>query len=544
MTVASKLVARWAKLPPARTRHVEVERDLRTPMPDSAVLLADRWYPADVDRPPVVILRSPYGRRQLGFVGRLLAERGYCAFIQSTRGSFGSAGRWEPFRNEQADGHATHAWVAEQPWFGGVSATYGPSYLGLTQWAIAADPPEHLRAMALAITASKFRDAATYPGGSFSLETGATWIDLLESQERTRLRILWAHLRARRRLQRVYTTLPLSRADAVSVGRSLGFYQDWLVHEQPGDSWWDPIDFAADLTRVPPASLVGGWYDVFLPAQIEDFVALRAAGREARLTVGPWTHTSLAGTGAQLRDGLEWFDQHLLGRRPARPHAGVRLYVQGSQRWVDLPSWPPPATTERWHLHPGGRLDPSPPAPSPPDRFRYDPSDPTPGLGGPSLNWRTSGRRNQAQREQRPDVLSYTSDALTRDVTVAGPLRAEIWFRSSAPSTDIFLRLCDVDPGGVSTNVSDGILRVQPGEGARDEDGTVRVQVSMWPTATTWLAGHRFRLQVSSGAHPLFARNPGGGERLGSATTLVVANQTILHDPEHPSGVDLPMSTL
>ena len=382
------------------------------------------------------------------------------------------------------------------------------------------------------------------PAGSFSLETGATWIDLVESQERTLPRILWAHARARRRLERVYTTLPLSRADWVSVGRSIGFYQDWLVHEQPGDPWWDPVNFSRDLSRVPPASLVGGWYDIFLPAQVADYVALRAAGRQARLTIGPWTHTSLAGTGAQLRDGIEWFDEHLLDRRPARPHPGVRLFVQGSERWVDLDRWPPPATTERWHLHADGRLLPAAPVASSPDQFRYDPADPTPGLGGPSLNWRTSGRRDQAGREQRPDVLTYTSDALTRELTVAGPLTAEIWFRSSAPSTDVFVRLCDVDDKQVSTNVSDGIIRIPPGEGERAEDGTIRVRVSMWPAAVTFVAGHRLRLQVSSGAHPLFARNPGSDERLGSATTLVVAEQAVLHDPDHPSAIELPVSTI
>lgn len=153
----------------------------------------------------------------------------------------------------------------------------------------------------------------------------------------------------------------------------------------------------------------------------------------------------------------------------------MRIFVQGFGRWVDLDRWPPPATTERWHLHGNGRLARSEPAPSDPDRFRYDPAEPTPGLGGPSLNWRTSGPRDQAVREQRPDVLTYTSDSLTRDLTVAGPLDAEIWFRSSAPSTDVFVRLCDVDGDGLSTNVSDGILRVLPGEGGarprRDDPG-------------------------------------------------------------------------
>ncbi|MDQ6839858.1 MAG: CocE/NonD family hydrolase, partial [Actinomycetota bacterium] len=194
--------------------------------------------------------------------------------------------------------------------------------------------------------------------------------------------------------------------------------------------------------------------------------------------------------------------------------------------------------------HAGGLLAQSPPAHSEPDRFRYDPANPTPSAGGPSLNWRTSGPRAQAGREQRSDVLSFTSDALTRDVTVAGPLSAEVWFRSSAPSTDVFVRLCDVDTEGVSTNLSDGIMRVPPGEGDRGADGTIRVRVSMWPTAVTFLVGHCVRLQVSSGAHPLFARNLGSGERLGSATTVVVADQAVLHDPEHPSAIELPVSTI
>lgn len=544
MTVASKLVARWAGLPPVRARQVAVERDLRIPMPDSTVLLADRWYPVGIDRPPVVVLRSPYGRRQLGLVGRLLAERGYGVVIQSTRGSFGSAGAFEPFFNERGDGQATHAWIAEQPWFGVSSATFGPSYLGLTQWAVAAEPPVPLRAMALSITASSFRDAATYPGGSFALETGATWVDLIESQERSVPRIIASHLLARRRLNRVYTVLPLSRADWVSFKRSIGFYQEWLIHERPGDPWWDAVDFGRDLTRTPPTSMVGGWYDFFLPAQVADFVSLRAAGRQTRLTIGPWTHTSGRGFLAQLADGIEWFDEQLLGRTADRPHPGVRLFVMGSQRWVELENWPPPATVQRWHLQPAGGLGVPGPDQSAPDRFRFDPADPTPNTGGPSLNWRTCGPKNQAGRESRPDVLSYTSDPLSEAMTVAGPVRADIWLRSSALSTDVFVRLCDVNPKGVSTNLSDGILRLQPGDGDPGPDGTLRARVAMWPTAVTFARGHRIRVQISSGAHPLFARNPGSGERLGSANTLVVANQQIFHDPQHPSAIELPISSI
>src|SRR3954454_13379469 len=140
-------------------------------MADGTVLLADRWYPTagTTDGLPVVLLRSPYGRRPLSIVGRLFAERGYQAVIQSCRGTFGSGGEWVPFRNERDDGRDTLDWVASQPWFGGTTVTFGPSYLGLTQWSVAADAPDHVVAMAPSVTASFFRDAVIYPGDAFSL---------------------------------------------------------------------------------------------------------------------------------------------------------------------------------------------------------------------------------------------------------------------------------------------------------------------------------------------------------------------------------------
>ena len=91
---------------------------------------------------PTLLIRTPYGRRIMGPLGRLFAERGYQTVIQSCRGTFGSAGAWEPLRHERSDGHATLSWLAGQPWFDGRLVTWGASYLGMTQWAVAADPPE------------------------------------------------------------------------------------------------------------------------------------------------------------------------------------------------------------------------------------------------------------------------------------------------------------------------------------------------------------------------------------------------------------------
>jgi putative CocE/NonD family hydrolase len=543
VTVAARLTAWAARLGRACRRDVTVERDLAATMADGVILRADRWYSPGHPGDPVILLRSPYGRRQLGLSGRLMAERGYQVVIQSCRGTFGSEGEWDPFHNERADGRATLEWIATQPWFTGKLATFGPSYLGLVQWAVASDPPGHLAAMALQVTASRFRDAVVYPGGSFAYETGAVWIHQLEYQELGWRKLLAAQLRAGRALTTVADTLPLRDADKAGVGRRIGYYHDWLAHNHPGDPWWDAVDFSRDVSRVPPASLLGGWYDIFLPSQVLDYCSLVEAGRTARLTVGPWTHTDLRAMWAALRDGLEWFDYQLKGHPPSR-RAPVRLYVMGSKRWVDLQSWPPPASPQRWHLQPGGGLSPHSPAGGGPDRYRYDPADPTPGSGGPSLNWRSSGARDQRPRESRPDVLCYTSEPMGSDMTIAGSLGVQLWLRSSVEYTDVFVRLCRVSAKGVSKNVADGILRIEPGGVDTDAAGVMRVEVPMWPTALTVRRGERLRLQVSSAAHPLFVRNLGSGEPLGEATTMVAADQEVFRDAARPSAIILPVSDI
>ncbi|HLI01474.1 MAG TPA: CocE/NonD family hydrolase [Acidimicrobiales bacterium] len=565
MSLASRALGRLARLGPAEDPDVAVDRDLPMLAEPGVTLLADRWYPEDKDPTtvPVVLLRSPYGRRQLGLPARVIAERGYQVVVQSCRGTFGSGGRWEPLVHEAADGAATLRWLAEQPWWSGRLATWGPSYLGLTQWAVAADPPPALLAMNLSMTAANFRDAVVYPGGTFNLETGAAWLHIMAYQERGWRAVIVAARDARRgALQPAFTTLPLSRADTAMLRHHVPFYQEWLEHERLGDPYWEPVDFGVELSRVPPSSLLGGWYDIFLPAQIDDYLALRAAGREVELVIGPWAHTSTAGGLTSLRVALAWMDVHLRGRAERRERWPVRLWVQGRRRWVGLPAWPPPAVVQRWHLHAGGRLDRAAPGPGEPTRYRYDPADPTPAIGGPSLHEANAGRRDQRAREARADVVTWTTDPLPAATTIAGPLSAEVWLRSSLEHTDLSVRLCDVDRRGVSRNLSDGILRIEPdpagagsrgvraaappawGTATREPDGSLRVRIRMWPTAVRLPRGGQLRLQVAGGAHPLFARNLGSGERLGPGYTLAAADHEILHDPAHPSGLDLPVSSI
>jgi putative CocE/NonD family hydrolase len=544
MTIATLLLAKLLKLPRRMTGVVGGQRDVGVEMPDGVMLLTDHWHPeghsgeaaADV---PTILIRTPYGRRSQEIFARLLAERGYHVVVQSCRGTFGSGGRWEPLRNEKADGRATIEWILTQPWRTGPIVTMGGSYVGFTQWAVAADPPPELRAMALGITAASFRDSVIYPGGAFAFEGALLWLYQLEHQESGFLRVLWRMVRADRALAPAFAARPVGDGDKLAVGRRVDFYQDWLAHDRPGDPWWDAVECGGDVSQVPPSSMLTGWYDIFLPDQLDDFVALRRAGRDVRLTVGPWRHASPAILAATLRDALDWYRVVLSGA--AAPPTGVRVFVMGDKRWLDLPDWPPPAEPERWFLHGDGRLAVEPPAAAPPRSYVYDPANPTPALGGRSLGMRTSGAKTQTARETRPDVLAYTSAPLGQDLTVIGPMTATLHLRSDTEHLDVFVRLCDVAPNGRSTNLSDGIRRLGPDDVAGSGDGTFTARLPLCPTANTFKRGHRLRLQISSAAHPLFARNPGTGEPLATATALRRSRHEVFSDPDHPSALELPV---
>ncbi len=542
MSLFSRLFGWYAQLPPATTYAVAVDRDLRVPMPDGVVLLADHYFPRAGGPLPTILVRSPYGRA--GFFGllfaRLFAERGFQVLIQSCRGTFGSGGEFNAFRNERADGLATLAWLRQQPWFSGAFALTGPSYLGFVQWAIAAEAGPGLKAMVPQITASEFR-SLTYAGESFGLDTALTWLDLLRHQEDSLPARLVSTGNAAHGVRAAQDHLPLCEADAVATEKTVRFFQDWLVHTAPGDGWWQSVDFSASVAAISaPVHLLGGWYDIFLPYTLADYARLRDAGRQPYLTIGPWTHTAPALMAAAVRESLLWFRAHLLNARERLRPAPVRVFVMGSKVWKEFPEWPPAGyAAQRWHLQPQRQLSPAAPPASAPDCYRYDPAHPTPAIGGISLSQNAGPRDNRAL-EARPDVLVYSSEALQQNLEIIGPVQAELYVKSSLGHTDFFARLCDVDPAGRSINVCDGLLRLMPGRPAPLGDGVCKITVELWPTAHCFKAGHRLRLQVSSGAHPRFARNPGSGEPLATATTLIAADQAVYHDPEHPSCLYVP----
>ena len=537
----SKVLGKLMKLP-APSNAVRIERDLGLPMPDGVTLLAHRYLPEGVENPPLVLVRSPYGRAGLFGVltGELLAERGLQVLVVSVRGTFGSGGTFFPFHQEKADGVAVLEWMRAQRWYPGRFGTHGPSYLGLTQWALAADAGPELAAMSLQVTASEFRNQ-TYAGESFSLENALSWGDLISNQEGPLWRVL-AHNLFNPRMGRGLAHLPLKDADRVGLGKTVAFYQRWLEHDAPGDPWWKAARHDSTVPSVTAEiQMTTGWHDIFLPWQLEDYAQLKAAGRPPRMTIGPWSHAQLPGLASAVQSAIPFF-HHVLGKGPAPGGAPVRIFIPGLDAWRELPFWPPRSTPTRWYLHPKHRLERGEPAESAPEVYRYDPASPTPGVGGALRQQKTSGARDNRALEARADVVTFTGEWLEKDLEIIGTVEAELFVESSLEHTDFFARLCDVHPDGKSVNVCDALIRLRPGAAERQSDGSLTLRFPLWPTAHRFLRGHRVRAQISSGAFPRYARNPGTGEPLATATRLQAADQKIFHQPGRASALILPVS--
>ncbi len=543
----------WS-LPP-RQNYVAVDRKLRVPMSDGTVLLADHYMPITGRQAATVLVRCPYGRGAFfGLSAQLIAERGHHVLLQSCRGTFGSGGQFAPMRDEVTDGQDTVAWLRGQRWFDGRLVTYGPSYMGFAQWALALDPPPELVAAIVQIGPHDF-SRSTYRNGVFDLYNAFSWCDLMAHQEHVSpLAGALRTVTADRRLRPALDQMPVSTSARRLLGTAAPWFETWLAHPRLTDSFWAPVQCREALQRISvPTLLVGGWQDIFLEQTLEQYVALAGRGVPVRLLVGPWTHVDASKSGVIVAESLAWLDRYA-GSQAGGPEASddrsVRIWFGGSPEtsensgtaknsgavensrgskaysylkslrgierrrapageWRELSDWPlAGAGPQRWYLGAGGAIGPRPPAAGPdvpPARFRYDPADPTPSVAGATLSLNAGPRDNRAV-EQRPDVLVFTSESLTEPVEVVGYVTAELSVTRDNPYADLFARLCDVDPRGTSRNVCDGIVRLTD---ADPLSGAVRV--SLIATAYRFGLGHRLRLQVAGGAHPRFLRNPGNG---------------------------------
>ncbi|MFD5555985.1 CocE/NonD family hydrolase [Streptomyces sp. NPDC127068] len=533
----------WRRLPVKRYS-VGWQPGLAVPAADGSPLLTDHYFPRAPGDFPTLLVRSPYGRGVPWSpqYGLLFAEQGFHVVIQSCRGTGGSGGEFDLWRNEAADAQAAVAWLREQPWFTGRLGTVGPSYLGYVQWALALDPPPELKAMAIQVglhdphALFHTRDGALRLENALAVGVGMTY------QHQGAGALLKATLRLARRLRQVTGTRPLRGSYAPALGGETPWLDGALTHPDAADPYWDGASLASAAERqTVPTSLITGWHDVLVDQTFEQYARLRRAGCETALLVGPWTHTSALqqGWSEVFTETLAWLRAHLYADRSGLRPTGVRVHLGGADDWRDLDAWPADPSTTAWFPTRDGHLTrQAPTEPLPLTSFRYDPAEPTPSLGGPLLS-RTAGARDNGRLEDREDVLTFTGPPLTEPVEIYGPVSARLSVATDTGHADVFTRLCDVDPQGRSVNVCDGLGRLRT-----TGEEPARITVPMSATAHRFAVGHRLRWQISGGAHPRYARGSGTGDPPLDAAHLVPVHLTLHADAAlllpHGTGPALP----
>ena len=151
-------------------KNLIVQRDVDIRMRDGIITRADIYRPAGDGPFPVLLQRTPYGKKGSSLdLALLAAERGYAVILQDTRGRWASEGQHYPFRDEFADGYDSVEWAGAQPWSNGNVGMFGGSYVSYTQWAAAVTKPPSLKAIFPSVSWGDTYADLVYPGGALAL---------------------------------------------------------------------------------------------------------------------------------------------------------------------------------------------------------------------------------------------------------------------------------------------------------------------------------------------------------------------------------------
>jgi uncharacterized protein len=529
-------------------------RETRVRMSDGVELATDVFLPSATGAHPVIVMRTPYGKRGKRLFAEKFVAAGYAVVLQDVRGKWGSGGSFIPFVNEEKDGIETLDWIAGEEWSNGRVATFGASYLAHAGLLLARHGHPSLQTV---FSASGWigADRMNEPGGAFHMMLGIPWLIFNQGQTHGSLRDV--------DLDALFHQLPLSRVlDSIGMNTA-DSSEHGVLRAYAG----------ADLSKASiPMFHLTGWYDFVAPASLEVWRSLQKVSDRAQpLVVGPWIHDqlytsetglgeidagseSILGIDGLTRLAIDWFDCQL--RERCSEIAPVRVFVLGENRWREFGEWPPRESRRR-SLHLGSRgraattlddgtLSNAPPRRPGTDRFTFDPASPVPTVGGANFHFfpETTGPRDQREIERRPDVAVYTTSALETALLLAGPIRTILHVSTSGRDTDFTAKLSVVSPEGRSLSIADGIIRLSArnGHGKRElvEPGKIyEVAIDMSEIAMKIDAGSRLRLAISSSNFPKFNRNPNSGDDPLEATMLATAQQTIHHSAARPSRIEL-----
>jgi putative CocE/NonD family hydrolase len=506
-----------------------VEKNVMIPMRDGVRLAADIYRPtragtAASGKFPAVLTRTPYDKTGVGGEGHYYAERGYVVVANDVRGRYASEGTWRLIADDPQDGFDVVEWIARQDWSDGKVGTFGTSYPGGTQHALAEMNPPHLTTMVPIDSVSNCGVSGMRHGGAFELrfmnwifQTGAPNSKAALADPALRR----ALTESGRRIRQHADNLPV-RLGTTPL-RVVPEYEAWLVEAMksgPESPFWhikgmSVVDHVSNYADVPVLHITG-WYDSWARQVTMNYEALSQVKKSPhRLVIGPWVHggqnspvagevefTPEAGIDL-LAFRLRWFDRWLRGDKngvESDPPALLYIMGTGDDRrspagrlkhggfWRSEREWPlARAQPTAFFLTAEGALASEPPSVGPSrTTFTFDPLHPVPTVGGnissnqglmQSGGYDQRGRSdthaaaNELPLSERRDVLVFRTAPLASDLEVTGTTLVKLWVASTAPDTDFTAKLIDEIPPnpdyplGFDLNLGDSIFRVRYREG-------------------------------------------------------------------------------
>lgn len=487
-------------------------------MRDGVKLATDVYLPSPTTSPaPTVLIRLPYDKTGrytfIPQVGEHFAAHGFVCVAQDVRGKYRSEGERNPFAHEADDGWDTIEWIIDQEWSNGLVGTWGDSYYGFTQWALASRTHPAHRAMVPRVTGHRFGDMR--PAGGLPTFTLLDWvIDAWALPE-----LILANGASHERL-------PAKDAAHPSLPHGHDLLQRFIAVSKDPDSFVDSIfpagDPAAQLTI--PALHTGGWFDNLQFWQLDDWAAALESPAAEHQFLRMWTSDhedyrwresavgltndfgsdgdALANHIPDLLAEAISFLRHYLGGGEGRwPQPKIR-YEHARVGLRSAAEWPPkrvqPVTL---HLAPGA-LSPDPAGSAADVVWVHDPADPVPFPIPSEWGQNRPGLPDEQALHERDDVVTFTTEELDRHLDLAGRVTFTGRISAQTERTHVIARLLDVAPNGearlICANASDVVA-----------DSVSPFAIRMGDTAYRLPSGHRLRLAISSSLHGQYPVHPG-----------------------------------
>jgi len=553
-------------LPDARVTYKRTEAMI--PMRDGVKLFTVILTPEVQAEPlPILLNRTPYGvegwnSARLNGSRPELVKDGYVFVFQDIRGREKSEGGFELNRpprtaaekrdpkstDESTDTYDTIEYLIKNvPKNNGRVGIYGVSYDGWTAAVALIDPHPALKASSpQAPVTDLWMGDDLFHHGAFRQTYAHEWAVPLEAA-RTGGSITFD----KPDMYEWYFDLNRLPTLTQELAKKSASWRAFIDHPA-WDEYWQAraVNLYLKETSVP-TMVVGGWWDqedLFGPLALYEALEETDKDDQVYLVMGPWNHGGWGGrgrrlgaidfgsdTGRHFRSNIQapFFAHHLKGKGTLKmPEATV--FRSGTNRWMEYPAWTPAAGTLKraLYLHDGGKLSFVKPVPARTDAYdsyESNPRDPVPYRKRPVLATYTQGSTwftwlvdDQSFLADRKDVLSWSTDPLTEDVTLTGDIIANLFASTTGTDSDWAVKLIDAYPAenpqdpnmaNYQLMVASEIFRGRYRESFQrakplTPSTPLEYKINMRGNDYTFKKGHRIMVQVQSSWFPLYDRNP------------------------------------